>query len=65
MQHKLITFFADKSFNKVRLDICLSGKIKDLSRSNLTKMIKLGWVKVNDRIIYSQSRKILDKEIVL
>lgn len=64
MQHKLISFFTDKSFNKVRLDVCLSSKIKDLSRSHLIKIIKSGLVKVNDKIVYSQSKKLLDGDKV-
>jgi len=49
-----------------RIDILLSQKIKDLTRSNIKKIIESGGVIVNDIIVSSPSKKLrLNDEVIL
>ena len=62
MSNKTIIFFASKEDNKQRIDICLSKKLKNQSRSNLKKDIIEKRVKINGIIISSPSKKIKEND---
>ena len=51
MSNKTIKFFVEEKYAGQRLDVLLSEKIADLTRSNLKKIIELGNVRVNDLLI--------------
>ena len=53
-----IKFLIDKNDRDQRLDIFLSSKITNLTRSNIKKIIELENVKINDEVIISPSKKI-------
>jgi len=66
MNNNTIKFLIDENDVGKRLDIILSEKVANFTRSNLKKMIETNNVTVNNTIITSPSKKIklLDKVIV-
>ena len=58
MNNKTIKFSITKKFSGMRLDIMLSEKILDFTRSNLKKIIELGKVKINDKLTRLPSKKV-------
>ena len=66
MSNKTIKFFVEEKYAGQRLDVLLSEKIADLTRSNLKKIIELGNVRVNDLLILLPSKKVkLDDSIIV
>tara|TARA_B100001121_G_scaffold309252_1_gene335491 strand:- start:3292 stop:4272 length:981 start_codon:yes stop_codon:yes gene_type:complete len=53
-----IKFLIEESNNGERVDIFLSNKINDLTRSFLKKLIKKNFLKINDKIVSSPSVKL-------
>ena len=53
-----IKFLINENDSEKRLDIFLSEKIKDLTRSNIKKIIESKNVKINHKIINSPSKKV-------
>ena len=53
-----IEFFIEETDNNKRLDIFLSSKINNLTRSNIKKIIELKNVKINKEIIISPAKKV-------
>ncbi len=64
MNNKTIKFFVKNEDIGKRIDLVLSKKIPDLTRSNLKKIILSKNVKVNNDIIYSPSRKVKSSDYV-
>ena len=58
MTYNTIKFVTDYKDEGKRLDVILSNRIKDLTRSNLKKIIESKQVKVNNLIAYSPSKKL-------
>ena len=58
MNNKTIKFVVEEKNAGQRLDVLLSEKIADLTRSNLKKIIELGNVKVNDLLTLLPSKKV-------
>ena len=56
-----IKFLINENDGEKRLDIFLSEKIKDLTRSNIKKIIESKNVKINQMIINSPSKKVKKK----
>ena len=56
-------FLVDNKDHNSRLDIFLSNKINDLTRSNIKKLIESGCVKKGEKIIYSSSSKVKKGEM--
>ena len=65
MKNKTIKFFADIEDQGKRLDIILSEKIPDYSRSFLKKIIENQNVKVDNKVISSPSKITEFKNIFL
>ncbi len=59
-----IKFLIKKSEVGLRIDIFLSGKIKEYTRSYIKKLIKNNQVKINQKLITLPSIKIKDKDVV-
>ena len=64
MTNNTIKFLTTKEDNGVRLDVLLAKKIKNLTRSNLKKIIESKNVKINNYIISSPSKKIKENQTV-
>tara|TARA_B100001057_G_scaffold478908_1_gene549899 strand:- start:1277 stop:2260 length:984 start_codon:yes stop_codon:yes gene_type:complete len=58
---KILSTLLDKG---KRIDIFISEKLKDVTRSNVKKLINLKKVTVNDIIVDAQSTKVKDKDII-
>ena len=58
-------FLINENDSEKRLDIFLSGKIKDLTRSNVKKIIESKNVKINQKIISSPSKKVKKNDNIL
>ena len=52
-----IKFLVDKKDDNVRLDIFLTNKISNITRSNLKKIIRSNKVKINKKLVNSTSKK--------
>ena len=59
-----ITFLVNKAEDGSRLDKFLAAKINDLTRSNLKKIIEIGNVKIDNKIIISPSKKIKKNQTI-
>ena len=55
---KIIKLFVDDQNSNKRLDIFISSKITDISRTRIKNLILDGFVKVNDKINFEPSKKI-------
>ena len=55
---KIIKLFVDDQNSNKRLDIFISSKITDISRTRIKNLILDGSVKMNDKINYEPSKKI-------
>ena len=55
---KIIKLFVENQNSKKRLDIFISSKITDMSRTRIKNLILDGSVKVNNKINYEPSKKI-------
>ena len=64
MKNKTIKILSTPSDEGKRIDIFLSEKLKDITRSNIKKIINHKKVNVNNVLVVSQSRKIKDKDLV-
>ena len=53
-----IKFLVDKKDDNVRLDIFLTNKISNITRSNLKKIIRSNKVKINKKLVNSTSKKV-------
>ena len=62
MTYNTIKFVTDYKDEGKRLDVILSNRIKDLTRSNLKKIIESKQVKVNNLIAYSPSKKVKNNQ---
>tara|TARA_B100000242_G_scaffold273712_1_gene227543 strand:+ start:3197 stop:4180 length:984 start_codon:yes stop_codon:yes gene_type:complete len=63
--NKTIKFFVDEKNNRERIDIFLTKNISDYTRSYIKKLIEKKFVKLNDEIIISASKKIKSKDQIL
>ena len=59
MKNKTIEIFANISDIGKRLDVFLTERFDKFTRSNIKKLINLKKVKINSKIIDSQSKKIM------
>ncbi len=64
MKNKTIKILSSSPDKGKRIDVFLSEKLKDVTRTNIKKMILLKKVTVNNVIVEAQSRKIKDKDII-
>ena len=64
MTNNTIKFLTTKEDKGVRLDVLLAKKIKNLTRSNLKKIIESKNVKINNNIISSPSKKIKENQVI-
>ena len=62
MKNKTIKIFSTSSDKGKRIDIFLAEKLKEMTRSNIKKIINQKKVKVNNVIVEAQSRKIKDND---
>jgi len=62
MKNKTIKILSTSSDIGKRIDIFLSEKLKEVTRSNIKKIINLKKVTINNELIDAQSRKIKDKD---
>ena len=62
MKNKTIKILSTSSDIGKRIDIFLSEKFKEVTRSNIKKIINLKKVTINNELIDAQSRKIKDKD---
>ena len=62
MKNKTIKILSSSSDIGKRIDIFLSEKLKEVTRSNIKKIINLKKVTINNELIDAQSRKIKDKD---
>ena len=62
MKNKTIKILSTSSDIGKRIDIFLSEKLKEITRSNIKKIINLKKVTINNELIDAQSRKIKDKD---
>ena len=65
MKNKTIKIFSSFSDQGKRLDIFLSEKFNEVTRSNIKKLIKSGKVSLNNNIVDNQSKKIRDKDEII
>ena len=65
MTNNTIKFLTNERDEGNRLDIILSNKIKNLTRSNLKKIIESNKVRVNDLIVSSPSKKVKNNQTIL
>ena len=64
MKNKTIKILSTSLDKGKRIDIFLTEKLKDITRSNIKKLINLKKVTVNNILVEAQSRKIKDKDII-
>ena len=62
MKNKTIKIFSTSSDKGKRIDIFLAEKLKEMTRSNIKKIINQKKVKVNNVIVEAQSKKIKDND---
>ena len=62
---KIIKLFVDDQNSNKRLDIFISSKITDISRTRIKNLILDGSVKVNDKINFEPSKKINLKDNIM
>jgi 23S rRNA pseudouridine1911/1915/1917 synthase len=55
---KVINLVVDKQYSSKRLDVFISSKITDVSRTRIKNLILEGMVKINNEISYEPSKKI-------
>ncbi len=55
---KIIKLFVDDQNSNKRLDIFISSKITDISRTRIKNLIIDGSIKINDKINFEPSKKI-------
>ena len=65
MKNKTIKILSSFSDQGKRLDIFLSEKFNEVTRSNIKKLIKSGKVSLNNNIVDNQSKKIKDKDEII
>ena len=64
MKNKTIKILPSSSDKGKRIDIFLSEKLKELTRSNIKKIINLQKVTVNNVLVEAQSKKIYENDII-
>ena len=64
MKNKTIKILSTLSDKGKRIDIFLSEKLKNITRSNIKKLINLEKVTVNNILVKAQSTKVKDKDII-
>ena len=62
MKNKKIKILSKSSDKGKRIDIFLSEKLKEMTRSNIKKMINQKKVTINNVIVESQSKKVKDDD---
>ena len=62
MKNKTIKILSKSSDKGKRIDIFLSEKLKEMTRSNIKKMINQKKVTINNVIVESQSKKVKDDD---
>ena len=62
MENKTIKILPTAADRGKRIDIFISENVKELTRSNIKKLINQKNVSVNDVLIESQSRKVKEKD---
>ena len=62
MKNKTINILSDPQDIGKRIDVFLSEKLDNITRSNIKKIINLKKVTINNELIDAQSRKIKDKD---
>jgi len=62
---KIIKLFVDDQNSNKRLDIFISSKITDISRTRIKNLILDGFVTVNNKINFEPSKKINLKDIII
>ena len=62
--NKTITFFAKDLEKKIRLDKFLTNNLKNLSRSQIKKIIASKNIQVNKKYITASSEKIKENDLV-
>ena len=60
-----IKFLISNNDSEKRLDIFLSKKINDLTRSNIKKIIESRNVKINEKIVILPSKKVKLNDLIL
>ena len=65
MTDNTMKFLTNEKDDGNRLDIFLSNRIKNLTRSNLKKVIESKKVRVNDLIVSSPSKKVKNNQTIL
>ena len=65
MKNKTIKIFSTSADVGKRIDIFLSDKLKELTRSNIKKIINLKNVTVNKIVVEAQSKKIKEKDEII
>ena len=64
MKNKTIKILSTSSDIGKRIDVFLTEKLKDITRSNIKRIINLKRVTVNNILVATQSKKIKDKDII-
>ncbi len=64
MKNKTIEILSTSSDTGKRIDVFISEKLKDYTRSNIKKIINSKKVTINNVLVVSQSKKIKDKDLV-
>ncbi len=64
MKNKTIKILSSLSDKGKRIDIFLSEKLKDVTRSNLKKLINLKKVTINDMFVEAQSKKVNENDVI-
>ena len=64
MKNKTIKILSTASDIGKRIDILLSEKLDELTRSNIKKLINLKKVTINNTLVTAQSKKIKDKDVI-
>ena len=64
MKNKTIEILSTSSDIGKRIDVFISEKLKDYTRSNIKKIINSKKVTINNVLVVSQSKKIKDKDLV-
>ena len=62
---KIIKLFVDDQNSNKRLDIFISSKIADISRTRIKNLILDGFVTVNNKINFEPSKKINLKDTII
>ena len=60
-----IEFLTNKEDDEKRLDVFLSKKMEDLTRSNIKKIIEANNVKINHKIVNSPAKKIKINDLII